>query len=346
MATPKPWTFTQVAGPQKVLTLAGQSAPHGRPRISPVVEDEMALRDAAVYYPGNPRPTRHIFGEIHTDWVLTGRFSDSFLGPGGAKAKIQEIKAFIADEQQVTIAWGDILAATGLLRRIKPSRESEAEVAWTLTVGIDGDDALPPPAPQPAAVAPGTKLGQVASGLDAINALGDAPGDLGLGSDFLDSLDELVSEINSVSATVLSIADGISNFETAVEGDLNRFRAGLEQFQTAALTLQATLESAENDSSLTQSSSPSEDSWHAARIEAEYQALAIAALLADIDRDVEIILLGRQQTTCVATAGDTWESLSTRYFGGPSKAAALRQATGALYGAQPQAGRVVQIPEA
>ena len=345
MPAGKPWTFTQVAGDQKVLTLAGESAPHGRPRASPVVEDEMGLRDATVYYPGNPRPTRHVFGEIHNDWVLTGRFSDRFLGPGGAKAMIEEIKGFIADEQQVTIAWGDILAATGLVRRIKPSRESESEVGWTLTVGIDGDDALPPAAPQPAAVAPGAKVGQLAGGLDAINGLSDLPGDLGLAPDFLDSLSNLVSEINSISASVLSIADDISNFETAVAGDLNRFRAGLQQFQTAALTIQATLESAENDFSFGQSSSLSEDQWHATRTEAEYQALAMAALLADIDRDVEIIQQGQQQTTYVATTGDTWESLSTRYFGGPSKADALRKANGAQYGAQPQAGRLLQIPQ-
>jgi nucleoid-associated protein YgaU len=345
MSVAKPWTFTQVAGDQKVLTLAGEGAPHGRARVSPVVEDEMGLRDVAVYYPGNPRPTRHVFGEIHTDWVLTGRFADRFLGPGGAKAKIEEIKAFIADEQQVTIAWGDILAATGLVRRIKPSRESESEIAWTLTVGIDGDDALPPAAPQSSAVAPGAKLGQLSSGIGAINALTDLPGDLGLAPDFLDSLGDLVSQINSVSASVLSIADGISNFETAVAGDLNRFRAGLQQFQTAVLTLQATLESAQNDFSLTESSSLSEDQWHATRAEAECEALAMAALLAAVDRDVEIIQKGRQATTCIATAGDTWESLSTRYYGGPSKADTLRKANGAQYGAQPQAGRLLQIPE-
>ena len=58
MSAGKPWTFTQVAGDRKVLTLAGESAPHGRPRASPVVEDEMGLRDATVYSPGNPRPAR------------------------------------------------------------------------------------------------------------------------------------------------------------------------------------------------------------------------------------------------------------------------------------------------
>jgi nucleoid-associated protein YgaU len=76
------------------------------------------------------------------------------------------------------------------------------------------------------------------------------------------------------------------------------------------------------------------------------QAFALAALLADIDRDVEIIQQGRQNTTCIATSGDTWESLSTRYYGGPSKADALRKANGAQYGAQPSPGRRLQIPAA
>lgn len=345
MADGKPWTFTQVAGDRKVLTLAGESAPHGRPRVSPVVEDEMGLRDVAVYYPGNPRPTRHTFGEIHTDWSLSGRFSDRVLGPGGAKAKTEQIKAFIRDEQQVTIAWGDILAATGLVRRVKPSRESESEIAWTLTIGIDGDDALPPALPQHAALDPGSKLGKLGTGLSAFNGLLSMPGDLGLSTNFLDSLSDLVSQINGLSASVLSIADGISNFETAVAGDLNRLRAGLQQFQTAALTLQETLESAQNDVAFPAASSVSENQWQAARAEASYQALAVAALLADTDRDVEVIQQGRQQTTCIAVAGDTWESLSTRFYGGPSKADVLRKANGAQYGARPHAGRLLQIPQ-
>ena len=344
MADGKPWTFTQIAGDRKTLTLAGESAPHGRPRASPVVEDEMGLRDATVYYPGNPRPTRHIFGEIHSDWVLAGRFSDRFLGPCGSKAKVDEIKAFISDEQQVTIAWGDILAATGLVRRIKPSRESESEVAWTLTVGIDGDDALPPAPPQPSALDPGSKLGQLDAGIGSFNSLLTPPGDLGLSTSFLDSISDLVSQIDAFSVSVLAIADSISNFETAVAGDLNRLRAGVQQFRTAALTLQATLESAQNDFTFGQTSSLSEDQWHARRAEASYRALAIATLLADVDRDVEVIQQGRQQTTCIAARGETWESLSRRFYGGPSKADVLRKANGAQYGAQPQAGRLLQIP--
>ncbi len=344
MAESKPWRFTQIAGDRKVLELAGASAPHGRPRATPVVEDEMALRDTAVYYPGNRRPTRHLFGEIHTDWTLTGRFSDRFLGPGGARAKVGTLKEFIADQQPVHIEWGDILAATGLLRRMKPSRESEAEIAWTLTIGIDGDDTMAMAAPQPPASNPAATIGALAPSQAAIQALTERPSDLALGTDFLSALDDLVSEIGVVSASVLAIAHDIDNFEQALAGDLNRLRAGIRQFQTAALELQQTLDSAQNDFAFGSASAASEGQWHAARAEASAEAFAVAALLADADRQIEIVQRGRARTTHVAAAGDTWESLSTRYYGGPSRADALRKANGALYGQRPQAGRSLQIP--
>lgn len=341
----KPWRFTQVSGARKVLTLEGTAAPHGRPRASPVVEDGMGLRDTAVYYPGNRRPTRHLFGEIHTDWTLTGRFADRFLGPGGARAKVLEIKEFIADQQAVHIEWGDILAATGILRRIKPSRESEGEIAWTLTVGIDGDDAMASSAGQLSPLDPTKSLAKLGAGLDALKGLADLPSDLSFSTDFLSGLDDLISHINGLTASVLSIAHDIDNFEQALSGELNRFRAGLHQLQTAALELGQTLENAQNDFAFDSASVASEDRWHVARAESAAATLAIAALLADVDRDVEVIQRGRTRTTHDAAAGDTWESLSTRYYGGPSKADALRKANSARYGERPSPGRRVQIPK-
>jgi nucleoid-associated protein YgaU len=344
VAESKPWKFTQLAGDRKVLTLAGESAPHGRPRASPVVEDEMALRDIAVYYPGNRRPTRHSFGEIHTDWTLTGRFADRFLGQGGARAKVLELKEFIADQQPVHIEWGDILAATGLVRRIKPSRESEAEIAWTLTVGIDGDDAMPAALPQPPASSPAAALGSLGAPLASFQALSDRPRDLPLDADFLSALDDLVSLVGTLTASVLGVAHDIDNVEKALAGDLNRLRANIQQLETAVLELHQTLDSAQNDFAVTSASGASEAAWHAARADASAEAFAMAALLADSDRQLEIAQRGRAQTTHVVAAGDTWESLSTRYYGGPSKADVLRKANGALYGEKPRAGRTVQIP--
>jgi hypothetical protein len=344
MADSKPWRFTQTGGARKVLSLEGQSAPHGRPRASPVVEDEIALRDTAVYYPGNPRPTRHLFGEIHTDWTLTGRFSDAFLGPGGARAKAHEVKAFLAEEQQVRIEWGDILAATGLLRKFKPGRESEAEIAWTLTVGIDSDDSLTtvraPGAPSP----PGASLGALAQKLGAFDVTLTRPRDLGIKTDFFDQLDGLVSMLGGLTAGVVSVAHSIDDFEQAAAGELNRLRAAIRQLHTATLELHATLESAENDFAFDTTPATSEAAWHSARAEAVANAFAVSALLADADRELDVLAGGQIQTTHAVSSGDSWESLSSRYYGGPGHADRLRKANGARYGEKPTPGRVLQIP--
>jgi len=156
---PKPWVFTQlipssgggarigktflgagVTVDNATIELSGAAAPHGRARIAPITKAGVELRQSVTYYPGNASPTRHIFGVKYSPWELRGRFMDSDLGPGGAKAMVEKVFAFIEDQLPCSIAWGDILSATGILEAFEAAPEAEDQWGWTLRFGIDKRD--------------------------------------------------------------------------------------------------------------------------------------------------------------------------------------------------------------
>jgi len=127
-----PWTFTQLGGAQKTLTLEGWSAPFGRPRKGAVVAEEVSWRASETYYQGSVTPTRHDFGDRLEPWTLKGRWMDQVLGPGGANARALDWKLFHADHQRIAIRWGEIVAYKGVLSKLKLERESSAHIAWSM----------------------------------------------------------------------------------------------------------------------------------------------------------------------------------------------------------------------
>lgn len=138
MSGTKPWSFTQQGGDNKTLTLAGSSAPHGRPRKNPIVSDGIALRTERTYYPDSlGAPTTHIFGIAWDAWELKGRFNDAWLGPGGTKEAIIDWQTLVRDAEEVLITWGDVISARGLVHKFIPARESEFEAAYTIEIFID-----------------------------------------------------------------------------------------------------------------------------------------------------------------------------------------------------------------
>src|SRR5690606_21472135 len=54
--------------------------------------------------------------------------------------------------------------------------------------------------------------------------------------------------------------------------------------------------------------------------------------------------VGQIRSLHIAAAGDTWESMSRRHYGGPEKAASIREANGVTPGTQPIPGEVYVIP--
>lgn len=345
----KEWRFTQLGGPRRTLTLAGASAPHGRPRKDPVVSDGIKLRRQRVFYPdsGNAPPTTHVFGTEWIDWELKGRFSDRDLGKGNTKELIRQWQTFVKDAQQVEIRWGDVLSAVGLIDEFVPGRESEFEGSYTIKILIDrrniegGTSAFVIPR------APSALCQALQAELDAnIGAVPTLPTAGNLKPGFIDLLDDAVSGINVLSASLIAIAGDIDSFAEATFDQLERLRAGVAQFRTAVISLRSTIETTENDAAMLARAADTDVLWFATRAVSDVSTMRILALLEELDREAELSRRGRILAVYTARFGDTWESIATQFFGGPSDAGEIRDANGILYGALPVPGRDYQIPVA
>lgn len=341
------WRFTQLTGLRRTLTLAGATAPHGRPRSGAVVSDGIKLRRQRVFYPdgANRPPTTHIFGTEWTDWELKGRFSDRDLGKGGTKSLIQEWQSFVRDGQEVQISWGDVLTARGLIDDFEPGRESEFECSYRIVVLIDsreidgGRSAFVIPK-QPLQMCTALQL-ELLEGVGRIPSLPHA-GDLK--PSFLETLEDAVSSLNGFSASLLNVAGEIDAFAEGTLDQLERLRAGVAQMRTAMNRLRGTFETTTNDAALLARAANTDVQWMATRANADVSSMRILAMLEELDREAELARRGRAVAVHVAKLGDTWESISTLFYGGPDGAGTIRSANGVQYGELPVPGRDYQIP--
>lgn len=346
MAT-KPWTFTQLGGAKKSLNLAGRSAPHGRPRKGPVVTDPIKLRTNRVYYPDalGP-PTTHIFGVAYDDWELKGRFADADLGAGEAKRVVGEWQVFVADGQEVLITWGDVLTARGLIHKFTPARESEFEVAYTFEIHIDEELGVLPPRPGAFADPGATSVCEALQRecLEGVGRIPSLPNAGDLKPSFLDSLDDAVSTVNGLSASLLQIAGEFDTFALGTLDQLERLRAGAAQMRTVVLRIRSTIDTTSNEATMLARSADSDIQWFSARASIDVGSLRMMALLDEIDRQAEIAQRGRIQTVHIARRGDSWESVARQAYGGPQGAGKIRDANGVKYGEIPVPGRRYSIP--
>jgi len=344
----KSWTFQQLGGDRKTIELNGEAAPHGRPRRNPIVSDGIQLRKYRVRYPDQKGgvPTTHVFGTEHKDWELRGRFNDRYLGKGGCKAAIAAWLSLAADAQPVLITWGDVLSAHGWVDSFVPGRESEFESTYVISLLIDerpeitGPALYRTPSDQPEVLC--GQLYQIAkSGIGNLPNIPDA-GDLK--PSFLDSIDNVVSSVNTFSASLLRIAQEFSDFSSATLDQLERLRAGVAQMRTAVLSIRTSLSGAENDAILIVRAADADVLWWKSRADLDVSSLSMLALLDEIDRQAEIGERGQVLTIYTARGGDTWESISTAMYGAADGAGRIRDANGVQYGELPVPGRSYQVP--
>lgn len=342
-----PWIFRQLGPPGKTLKLEGPNAPFGRPRHGAVAEEELELRDSETYYPGNPVPDRHVFGDRQTPIVLSGRWMDSRIGfDGGAQLKVAEVKSRIKERVRVHFEWGPLVAGTGLLHKLKIGWESSKECVWTLTIKVDQDDTTPINGTVPIVPSASAMADQIARRFSTINStLPDIPADIDYQPGFLDSLAQIVSNLNSYSAAISLYADSVDNFESALASDVAHLRGGIAQYATAAEQLQITLESAGQDAALQFAPATSQVTWYDQRAAMEEALLEILAILASMDLAAEIAQKGTPDRIYVVAGGDTWESIALAQLGDVGKADALRQASAIRYSTPPSPGQVLHLPK-
>lgn len=335
--------FEQLAGPKKTITLDGPSAPLGRPRQAPVLADGVEVRSATVWYPGSDAaPTRHIFGIKYEPWKLTGYLRDRYLGAGGARAKCEEIKAFVRDQQQVRVAWNDIVSATGLITKFSPGRESAGEIKWELVFEPSVDE-YADRKPQPVATpAPKDYAFQMALYLQLLlTNIASVPA---LRGSIFDLIDSAISVLTAAAGELNNIASQVSSFEKASLAQLNRLSSVVTTIRSASFTLRESFASIGPDRALWQQRANNNAELFAQQSTVEDYLRAVLSHGAELDRQARLAAHGRIRTTIVAVSGDTWESIAVAQYGSPDRANDVAQANNALGTSGPVPGTEVVIP--
>lgn len=345
MATVYPWTITQLGGDKKILTLSMGQAPHGRPRKDPIVKDGVKVNTTRTHYPDSQssRSTRHVFGEELTDWELKGRFrAKDFANPEALQTRVQEIKKFISDHQEVSASWGPVLAIEGFLKTAEFEWESSAECTWKLVLEIDADITKPVSAAankEPAKVNP--RLIE-----KAIEELGVAV-TLAEKKEFkpslFDAVDDLVSGLTGAAGSLLSTSKSITDTINTPAAQWKRLRAGLHQTRVASLRVKRCLETNADQAGL-DTSAVKQITGLLFLADYKLQCMLNVEILAEAERDAVLLERGQTSTMYAARFGDSWESISRKFYNGAEGADRIRLANGIRTGTAPEPGKRYRIP--
>jgi hypothetical protein len=334
------WIFTHIEGSRNTLMLDGSLAPHGRPRQGPVVEDGIEVRQTRTYYPGNVLPTRHIFGTKLSNFEIHGRFRDRRIGLKGARAKVEEVKAFVAESRAVLVMWDDIIAIDGFITKFLPGREADEEIDWKMSIEVDVDhfadrstDVKTPPDPS-------ADLNKVIDALKKLLAL---------------SFQDLLNQIAFAQASFFDIGTGLLDQMTSFASGVSSFATiTTEQFSSMGglgLRIQSYAYAAE---SVLLTSLPAELALATRTSSSEVALAREQAKVRAALRDLLVGAVGMRRASAAAAAsgikaaypvreGDTWESIATQFYGSPERAGDLQQAAHRV-GQPPPTGTTILIP--
>lgn len=333
--------FVQLGGERKSLSLADHAAPFGRAHKDELVTDTVTVRETEVYCAGSNVPVRHIFGLRNEPWEFHGRFSDYWGGAGFAKAKAAEVKRFVAATQPVRIAWNDHLSAKGLIKSFEPKRETDREIEWKLTVLIDSDDLLGQVLKIPVQRQPTDYTNQL---LLYSTEITDAFKDIAFKKDIFDSLDDLISDVSSVTSFAVSVAEELQSFESGFIGTLRRFRTAVGQVTTAVSIARNAIDSLPVDLAIERANYEEQFAFLNGQSIISDSAISMLALADEADKQAAIAERGKILAIHEAKGGETFESISTKYYGSAARAGDIRDANGVPAGQPPTPGELYTIP--
>jgi hypothetical protein len=355
----KEWRFEQLRPPNKTLTLAGWHAPHGRERVEPVVRDGVELRHAAYYYQGTNVPTRHVFGSRRPPWQIRGRFDDRRNGKGFAKSKKLEVEQFVDDRVPVLVSWGDITAVTGLITKFDPGWEAEWAVEWTLEVQVDENTYAkkkPKKVKEPVSVdyiadlvagdlaamfsaAPSIPSTDIFTSLDSLLSL-----PTNIAGAFLEKLDSAVSLVTGTVGQFQKASMAVQNLESATFATLSKLLNTSVQLRGTVAGFRGAYTSVGVDAAILRERAADNAAWWKGQTSAEAAMRDLVAQLAGLERNVRIKIRGIGAKSYVVRQGDTWESISTTFYGSPDRAGDIMSANGAGPGSKPIAGVELVLP--
>ena len=356
---PQIWRFTQLGGDGTVLTLGGWQAPFGRPRAGSLVNAGVSIRQTTTYYPGSVEPTTHSFGTMPEPWELHGRWMDQAIGRvGGAQAMRRKWFDFVAAQQMVRAAWGDILSYRIFIEKIDLHFESQAEVAWALKAIVHADESSPTAPTTPNVRTPL----DIASALQSYWAKTSAPylapafgNVLSLLPEISDAIDDLITATNTPFGQVYQVASALTDFETALSSDLGKIGAGLQTMKTGVINLRYATDNLVAQATALTQGAPSTPygmfsgadmlALTATKASADANAANLLALIASMQAQIDATTRGTQASAVQAGMTDSWESIAIRTLGGADGARAIRDMNGIRFGARPVPGKTYTIPQ-
>lgn len=338
-----PWTFEQLEGARRKIELSGWNAPHGRPRQGAVVRPAVAVRASRTRYPGGDGSavTRHVFGPDFPDLEIKGRFRR-----GQVQNLMTNMSAFVAEAQPVRVSWGSLVVCEGFIKEFAPGIEGATalgayEVEWSMTIEVDVYPHLlkrkpvgKPKKPADYTNAIKSALLQAQAGLASVTFNGN----------ILDALALAFDTVTGFIDDLASVTDGLQELKNGTLSQLNRIRGAAANVIRAGRALREFIESIPVEATqiadrfneldaMTQTPSTT------------YQLQQMLKETRDADGAAQRAIVGRTRTTYVAKPGDTWESISAKFYGGPGRAGDIRDANLIGPGEQPKAGQVYLIPE-
>lgn len=350
------WEIRQVGPPNKVITLNSYQAPFGRLRKNPVVDTEFELRMSEVYYAGERVPTRHIFGDKESDIQLKGRWSDQYLGQGGAIQLAKTVKTVIQDQVQCTVKWGQILAYTGMPWKLRVGIEDNANLVWELSIKVDEDLDLPKVVPNFDGIpkSPGISVNDITAGLAAmLSRVAQKPISADLDPNFLDQLFSLLTSLRNAEAAFYDASADLQDYLTASNEQLGRLLGSIQALEAAVQNVSNAVDTVTLDAITYARTAETDYAWLDYKNSSDYAAQFVLYDLAQMQRQVVLAQQGTNQVTYRAQDGDTWESISIAVYGQADGAntlrtangvATLRQANGSKYGSQPIPGKEYVVP--
>jgi hypothetical protein len=333
--------FVQLGGERKSLILADHAAPFGRAHKDELVTDTVTVRETEVYCAGSNVPVRHIFGLRNEPWEFHGRFSDYWGGAGFAAAKTAEVKRFVAAAQPVRIAWNDQLSAKGLIKSFEPKRETDRETEWKLTVLIDSDDLLGQLLKFPTQRQPTDYTNLL---LLYSTEIDEAFKEIQFKKGIFDALDDLISNVSEVTSFAVSVANELQSFESGFIGTLRRFRTAVGQVSTAVAIARNAIDSLPVDLAIERANYDAQFAFLRGQSIISDSAISMLALADEADKQAAIAERGKVLAIHEAKGGETFESISTKYYGSATRASDIRSANGVASGQPPVAGDLYSIP--
>lgn len=334
------WTFLQIEGPEddrKKIVLSGWDAPFGRERKDPILKEVIKSRVQTTRYPGGTGQTRHAFGTNYESMELKGRWM-SRHSETSANDMVDAWTAFVRDEKTIRVSWGNIISWQGFIEEIEFGRESKDAVSWRMRILIDDrDDQKKTKAPP--------KMGSSLPNLDKFIQNWVRKGKLlleptlpDISPGFLESLDNLAAEINKPAAIMNKLANDVSNIEAKTYSTLQHFRGAVSQMRTAVNTIRETVLTTTVDAAMLVRTAESDLAWATYVSNLDFETYLVMERLAVMDRELEIAQKIDVARFITARDGESWESLSTRATGSPTKASDIRNLNGVRYGERPVAG--------